>query len=353
MTDSAVIRAFGGSLMRCAEYFDAMPAAIYRSTIEGKIIYCNQAFAQIFGYESPAELMGIPAVELYRNKKDRGAFVSSILQRGRLVDVPIAFKKKDGTAVWCAITAKVVLDDEDTAIHLDGFLRPITAEIDVSHAGKSLDVSFDSMLDAVVIIDLLGQVVDANAVGCQLLGVSKERLLGEPLARFFISNDSDIFLIFLSDIIKIGRNEIVLSIKDSESRLRHLECHAYLVKSDGKPKHIKCLIREVTEFINQQRQRSSDEKFQGVLEMAGSVAHSLNQPLTIVNNLLNEVLADLQEEDRMHSKIKKVHVQIAKINELTKKISNIKKYEAMDYVAGVKIVDIEKSSREHNPEGGQ
>ena len=309
MTDSAVIRAFNSSLMRCAEFFDSMPAAIYRSTIEGKIVYCNKAFAQIFGYESPLELMGTPAVQLYRNKKDRGAFVSSIIQRGRLADIPIAFKKKDGTLVWCAITAKVVLDDEDTAVHLDGFLRPITAEIDEKKVGKRLDASSDNLSDAVIIIDLLGQVVDANAVGSQILGASREQLLGVPLAAFFISNDSDIFMIFLSDIIKIGRNEIVLSIKDGESRLRHLECHAYLVKSNGKPNHIKCLMRDVTEFVNQQQERFNDEKFQGVLEMAGGVAHSFNQPLTIVNNLLNEVLFDLQGQDRIHSKIVKIHSQ--------------------------------------------
>ena len=105
--------------------------------------------------------------------------------------------------------------------------------------------------------------------------------------------------------------------------------------------------RDVTEFVNQQQERFNDEKFQGVLEMAGGVAHSFNQPLTIVNNLLNEVLFDLQGQDRIHSKIVKIHSQITKMNEISKKIGNIKKYEAMDYVAGIKIVDIEKASWEH------
>ena len=41
------------------------------------------------------------------------------------------------------------------------------------------------------------------------------------------------------------------------------------------------------------RERPTKEKLQGVLEMAGGVAHRLNQPLTIVNNLLDEVLSDM------------------------------------------------------------
>ncbi len=39
------------------------------------------------------------------------------------------------------------------------------------------------------------------------------------------------------------------------------------------------------------------------------------------------------------------------MNEIAKKISNIKKYKAMDYVAGVKIVDIDKASWARKNEG--
>ena len=82
--------------------------------------------------------------------------------------------------------------------------------------------------------------------------------------------------------------------------------------------------------------------------MAGGVAHSLNQPLTIVNNLLSEILAQQQPDNSNLPKLLKVRRQINKMNEIAKKISNIKKYEAMDYVAGVKIVDIDKASWARN-----
>jgi signal transduction histidine kinase len=143
------------------------------------------------------------------------------MQTGRIVDLPVALKKKDGTPIWCALTAKVVLDDDGIAINLDGILKEITA---------------------------------------------------------------------------------------------------------------------------------GNEKFQGVLEMAGGVAHSLNQPLTIINNLINEVLSELQKNNKIYPKLVKVHNQIKKMNDITDKLGRIKKYEAMDYVAGIKIVDIEKASWSHDTE---
>jgi len=39
-----------------------------------------------------------------------------------------------------------------------------------------------------------------------------------------------------------------------------------------------------------------------------------------------------------------VQEQIEKMNMITQKIGSIKKYKAMEYVAGVKIVDIDKAS---------
>ncbi|MBU2621262.1 MAG: hypothetical protein KKD92_02970, partial [Proteobacteria bacterium] len=102
--------------------------------------------------------------------------------------------------------------------------------------------------------------------------------------------------------------------------------------------------RDITEKIRQQKERSLKEKFQGVQEMAGGVAHRLSQPLTVISNLINEVLNNTPKESVNHQKLEKVHQQIEKLNEITKKISRIKKYEVIDYVAGVRIVDIDKAS---------
>lgn len=78
--------------------------------------------------------------------------------------------------------------------------------------------------------------------------------------------------------------------------------------------------------------------------MAGGVAHRLNQPLTIVTNVINELLTTMTTSHRFYNSVKKAHAQIMLMNDITNKIGNIKKYAAVDYVAGVKIVDIDQAS---------
>ena len=351
MTNIPSISDYGISARGFAEFFDGIPAAIYRTTLEGKLVYCNKAFAQLFGFDSAEELIGCPVIELYRNKKDRGVFIHSILQRGRLVDLPISFRMKDGTPILCAVTAKVVLDDDGMVVHLDGYLRDITDRTAGRKPFSRLDGRADELQHVVVVMDLKGELIDINRTGTQLLGFDREQMLGQPVADFFLPEDREFFLIFLSDILKIGRNEAILAVVDSRSQKHHLDWRAYLVREDGQPRHIKCIARDVSDIVSRQKQQNIDEKFQGVLEMAGGVAHSLNQPLTIVNNLLRELLAEQQAKGALFSKLAKIQDQIGKMNDIAKNISNIREYAVMDYVAGVRIVDIEKASWARKIEG--
>ena len=344
MTHIPSISDYGISARGYAEFFDGIPAAIYRTTLEGKIVYCNKAFANIFGFESADELIDTPVIDLYRNKKDRGVFIHSLLQRGRLSDLPIAFRMKDGTPIMCAVSAKAVLDDDEMVVHLDGYVREITGPTEVEEDVVSMDETANDLKDAVIVIDLHGGLIDINQAGVNLMGISRKEMLGKSVSGFFTPEDRDFFLIFLADIIKLGRNETILAVTGRDKQKKHLDWHAYLVRNDNRPHHIKCIARDVSDIVNRQQERNIDEKFQGVLEMAGGVAHSLNQPLTIVNNLLNEILSELDRDGSLFPKVQKVYDQMKKLNEIAQKIGNIKNYEAMDYVAGVKIVDIDKSS---------
>jgi PAS domain S-box-containing protein len=272
------------------------------------------------------------------------------MKTGRINELPVALKKKDGTPIWCAITAKAMLDDDGIAINLDGILKEITSDIDTDPQVPEMDRQAENSSQIIMIFDLRGDLINISSAAEGLFGVPKEKLLGKPLSEFLAPGDRDLFLIFLADIFKIGRNEAILSILDVNSKMHHLKCQAFLIKNNGRANHIKCIARDVSRLINRQKKQTADEKFQGVLEMAGGVAHKLNQPLTIINNLIDEILSGLQKDNRFYAKIVKVHNQIKKMNDITDKLGRIRKYESMDYVAGIKIVDIEKASWSHESE---
>jgi PAS domain S-box-containing protein len=215
-----------------AEFIDNLPVGVFRTTVEGKLIFCNRRLAEIFGFDSTNDFVGYPVADLYINKKNRGDMISVLLEKGYVEDVCFPFKRKDGTQIWCSITARAVFDNDGIVVFLDGSTTDVTDKIEEMDA----EVSFDN------------------------------------------------------------------------------------------------------------QKQLTKEKLQGVLEMAGGAAHRLNQPLMIINNLLDEVLSDVQPGDVNFQKALRIRVQIKKLNAVAKKIAGIRKYRAMDYVGGIKIVDIDNAS---------
>ena len=91
---------------------DLIPVGAYRSNIEGSIVYCNRFFCRVLGFDSPNELIGYSIVNVYRNKKDRGDFIKTLLEKGYVQELILPLQKKDGTPIWCAVTARGVFDED-------------------------------------------------------------------------------------------------------------------------------------------------------------------------------------------------------------------------------------------------
>ena len=329
-----------------AEFIHTLPVAVFRERLDGRIVYCNKALAEMFGFESSAELIEHPMTVFYRSVEDRDLLLTAVMKTGRVVEAPLFLKRRDGRPLWCRLTAKAFMDEEGTLVHLDGVLRDATREIEKRGNRPTLENMANVLSDFVVLLKHDGEIADINKAGSELLGFRAEHLVGRNIADFVIPRLRDLFSTFLSIVLKTGREEGILTIMDRNGDERHLEFHAFVDERQGAPAsgHIHLVARNVTDRIKYHKEQLSKEKFIGVLEMAGGVAHKLNQPLMIMRNAVTEVLSGMSSKDPNYDRLLKIHQQVERISEIAKKIGNIKKYEPMDYVAGIKIVDIDKTS---------
>lgn len=326
-------------------FIDSIPVGMYRTTIEGQLIFCNRAFAQLFGFEKVGDLTGYPVVKLYKNSKDRGFLIENIIKEGRVRDLPLYLVKRDGTPIVCSVSARAVLDDDGVVVYLDGVIRGITDKKNEEIHFITIAEDKTGETDFVFLLNLRGDMVDMNQAYAELLGFSKEELTGKSLFEFMVPQEKYHFPLFLSELLQSGEQEGILAIIDRGGARHYLGFHAVLAEGKGGLHLIKVVAQEAAERMKHHKQQLSRERLLGVIEMAGGVAHTLNQPLTIISNLLHEVLSGFDPHDHNYKRIVKIDTQIQKLNEIVRKIGAIKKYEAMEYVAGVRIVDIDKASR--------
>jgi diguanylate cyclase (GGDEF)-like protein/PAS domain S-box-containing protein len=94
----------------------------------GEILACNEAFADLFGYASPAEVVGTPGQAFFPEDEDRQAVVDEIREEGVGVVDQARLRRKDGSVVWGLAYVRAAEDLELGEI-LEGAIFDITDRV--------------------------------------------------------------------------------------------------------------------------------------------------------------------------------------------------------------------------------
>src|SRR5262249_1846662 len=90
--------------------FERNVAGILRSTLHGKILDCNEAFARMLGHTSCKEIEAHSTWEFYHSRADRDRLLAQLREHGTLFSHELCFRHKDGSPVYGL--ANVSLDEE-------------------------------------------------------------------------------------------------------------------------------------------------------------------------------------------------------------------------------------------------
>lgn len=101
----------------------------------------------------------------------------------------------------------------------------------------------------------------------------------------------------------------------------------------------------VTKEMRKEDKRLQKERLEVTLQMAGAVCHELNQPLQGIFGYSETLLMRFPEGDPLNYKVKKIIELTNRMGKITKKLMRITQYATKDYLHGIKIIDIDKSTK--------
>ncbi|NOY78003.1 MAG: GAF domain-containing protein [Calditrichaeota bacterium] len=110
-------------------------------------------------------------------------------------------------------------------------------------------------------------------------------------------------------------------------------------------KYFLFLVKDITEIKQYESEKIKSERLTLAIEMAGSIAHEINQPLTGILGYLALIKEDLKPEDPLMSDLQEVEKQAERISDLVKKFRNVVKIETKTYIGDSKIIDLEQSTQ--------
>ncbi len=109
--------------------FENSISGIYQSSPEGRFLNVNSALAEIFGYDSPDDLINSVTdmgAQVYVNPGDRVEFVNRLLFEGRVAGVETQVYRKDGSKIWIMQNARVVRSERGSVEYYEGSIYDVT-----------------------------------------------------------------------------------------------------------------------------------------------------------------------------------------------------------------------------------
>jgi PAS domain S-box-containing protein len=304
--------------------FDSLVDVYYRTDKAGNITMVSPSITRAAGYK-PEEVIGANIKDFYVNPEERDQFMAIIGKQGFVESFEVEMKKKEGSTLWVAASARLSLDKEGNVLGVDGIARDITerklAEEELRRSEEKYRNLFDNASDLIQSVDLEGCFLYANPAWQESLGYGEEEI--KNLRLFDIVHpDSQAHCREIFQRVVSGESvevtDATFVAKDGSSVT--VEGRARGVLVDGRPAYTIGIFRDTTERKKLEAQLRQAQKMEAVGTLAGGVAHDFNNLLQVVHGYTQMLLMDTDKDDPRYPELREILHSAKRGAELTKRL---------------------------------
>lgn len=277
----------------------------------GVIRYANDRFCKISGY-SRAELIG-QTHRLIKSEVHPPQFYQSLWQTissGKVWSGQLCNRAKDGRLYWVDTVIVPFFDKNNKPYQYVAVRFEVTEKKEVEFKLQSL---LDSTFEGLMIYDLAGEVIEVNRTATELLGKTREQLIGASVDSVF-GGELQPF--------EIGNRRLILK-NASGSKARHFEIANKPYTHAGHRAFLVCLV-DVTEKDLLEAQTLQQDRLATAGLMASSLAHEIGTPLGVIRGRAEMVAMSLSGDEPTSQQMKKsMDVIVQQIDRVSKLIQSM------------------------------
>ncbi len=319
----------------------------------GRFVDCNQSTIDMLGYKTKTELIQTHPSDLSPDHQADGQ--DSFSKAKKMMD--LALKNGSHRFEWDHMRAngevfpvevlltKVSHQGDNWVIHT--IWRDITHRRQMEKARQKEKETLITILEStphgITLIDTHGKYLYVNPYFTKITGYTLTEIADREDWFVKVYPDKNyrkkIFEIWSHDSKHQGQGKTrEFKIKCKNGQSKHIEFRTTFLK-DLKIS----VLTDVTSRRKSEELIREKDRLQGVLELSGAVCHEMNQPLMSIQGYFDLILMDTPKDDLLYSRINKIHVQINRVANITKKLMEISRYETKSYLKE-KIVDLAKAT---------
>jgi two-component system, cell cycle sensor histidine kinase and response regulator CckA len=342
------------SRTRLADIIDFLPDATFAVDLEGKILAWNHAIEGMTGIPK-SEIIGkgdyAYAVPFYG--VPRPALVDLLFENTQTIADQYDFIRKEeerlvtetfapgmyqgrGGYIW-AIAAPLY----DSSGNLAGAIESIR---DITESKKAEDLlrlhseTIQQALDGIIVADLDGNIKYMNPAWAEMHGYTIDELKGVNIKVFHTEDQwNDEVMPFNSQALIQGNLRGTLNHVKKDGTVFSTRMLGFMLKdAKGSPVSVIGIARDITEELRLESQLRQSHKMEMVGQLAGGVAHDLNNMLSPILGYTELLLADMFPVDPKFDDLMQIKAAAEKARNLTHELLAFSRKQVLE----MKVVDL-------------
>ena len=197
----------------------------------------------------------------------------------------------------------------------------------------------DCIRPQLLVIDKKGHVVMANRAFIEASGKREHEILGMAYGQVCRPEDGE-HGCPVPRVLATGEMvSVIQSQLEADGRHWYERSATPMRNHAGEVEYVIEVIRDLTAQRRLEEEQAERHKLQGVIEMAGTVAHEINTPLFAALGTAQLLESDF-EEGELGDDLRTIIRNLQAIGDLTRKMATMTGYRGKDYVGETRIVDL-------------
>jgi PAS domain S-box-containing protein len=267
--------------------FENAMEGIFQSTIEGKVINANPAFARILGYENPEAVM-TQVVDIglqhYVIPTQREEFIQRLEQEKVIDSFEVQFRKKDDSIIWVSLNALPIYDTKGNLKHIEGLVQDITtrkkAEIELTR----LSTAVEQVAENIIITDDNGRIKYVNPAFERNTGYDFDQLFNK--ANRWLGADDRAESVYDEMLLRVKQGHVWTGRLTSRKKNKDIVIEDAIVSPIKSPSGrfigYVSINRDVTLKVKYETQLRQSQKMEAIGTLAGGIAHDFNNILGVI-----------------------------------------------------------------------